>query len=167
MRVEPTAGRRHGLSLEDYFAGRTKGWGLVEDRFGRLRRRFTMEIVGEALPEGLRLDERIQFDDGEDSARTWLLTALGGGRYEGRTHDLVGRALGRVAKDSFQWRYRLRLPIGGRRMVVDFDDRMHVLPDGVMINRAGLSKFGIGLAQVTITFRRVRDQAAGLQAAAA
>ncbi len=166
MRVEPSQGRRLGLSLEDYFTGRTRGWGVIEDRFGRLRRQFIIEVLGETLPDGLRLDERIRFDNGEESSRTWLMTALGEGRYEARTQDLVGRAFGRLVGSSFHWSYRLRLPFGGRPMVISFDDKLYLQPDGVLINRARLSKLGFGLAHMTVSFRRTDDNEAGFELAA-
>ncbi|MBM3480321.1 MAG: DUF3833 domain-containing protein, partial [Alphaproteobacteria bacterium] len=37
---------------------------------------------------------------------------------------------------------------------VDFDDWMFLQPGGVMLNRARVSKFGIAIGEVTLSFSR-------------
>ena len=46
------------LVLEEYFAGKTRAWGIFEDRFGTLRRQFTVDIDGRWDGRTLVLDER-------------------------------------------------------------------------------------------------------------
>ena len=48
MNMEPTdfKGASPRLVIEDYFAGETRAWGIFEDRFGNLRRQFTVTIRG-------------------------------------------------------------------------------------------------------------------------
>ena len=45
------------LVIEEYFAGETQAWGLFEDRFGTIRRQFSVDIVGTWDGEFLTLDE--------------------------------------------------------------------------------------------------------------
>ena len=52
------------LILEEYFSGRTHAWGLFEDRFGKVRRQFTVDITGTWDGETLRLDEHFTYGDG-------------------------------------------------------------------------------------------------------
>jgi len=37
---------------------------------------------------------------------------------------------------------------------VDFDDWMYLMDDRVMLNRSAMSKFGVYLGEVTLTFRK-------------
>ena len=53
------------LVIEDYFAGETRAWGLFEDRFGTLRRQFTVDITGTWDGDQLVLDERFRYSDGD------------------------------------------------------------------------------------------------------
>ena len=53
-----------------------------------------------------------------------------------------------------RWRYTLALPIEGRIWHVQFDDWMFLINDQVMINRATMSKFGIELGEVTLSFHK-------------
>jgi len=66
----------------------------------------------------------------------------------------VGEAVGTVAGNAFNWRYTLALPIEGRTWHVDFDDWMFLVDDQVMLNRAVMSKFGIRLGEVTLSFTK-------------
>ena len=34
------------LILEEFFAGKTRGWGIFEDRFGNVKRQFVVDIDG-------------------------------------------------------------------------------------------------------------------------
>jgi hypothetical protein len=66
----------------------------------------------------------------------------------------VGEAVGVIAGNAFNWRYTLALPIDGRTWHVDFDDWMFLIDDQVMLNRAVMSKFGIRLGEVTLSFTK-------------
>ena len=84
----------------------------------------------------------------------WRVTKLADGRYTGRADDVVGEALGQASGNALRWRYTLALPVDGRVWHVDFDDWMFLMSDKVMLNRATMSKFGITLGEVTLSFTR-------------
>lgn len=142
------------LVLEDYFAGKTRAWGIFEDRFGRVRRQFTVDIDGVWDGETLVLDERFEYRDGERDRRVWTIAKAGARRYEGRADDVVGLAVGEAHGSVLNWRYEMDLKIGGSTWRVAFDDRMFLQPDNVLINRARVSKWGFELGTVTLFFRK-------------
>lgn len=154
MKPEDFADTRPTLVLEEYFAGHVEAWGIFEDRFGRLRRSFTVQIDGSWDGEELTLDERFCYDDGETDRRVWRIRKLDAHHYQGRADDVVGIAEGRAYGKALNWRYRLDLPIGDRLVRVHFDDWMYLQPGGVLVNRATVSKFGVTLGEVTLFFRR-------------
>ena len=55
------------LVLEDYFAGQTRAWGMFEDRFGSVRRQFSVDITGTWDGETLIL--RLYEVEGRDPSR--------------------------------------------------------------------------------------------------
>jgi hypothetical protein len=154
--------RPDSFALEEYFSGRVRAWGIVQDRFGRLRRQFTVDLEGRREGDLLTLHETFHYDDGASSRRRWTLRRKEGARYEGRAADVVGMAVGHVEGNRFLWRYRLRLPIGGRTWRLSFRDEMLLQSDGVMINRATMRKLGIRLAELTIVFRRLETAGTAL-----
>jgi hypothetical protein len=140
--------------IEDYFDGPVHAEGLVEDRFGKVRRKFSVVIEGRRTQDGCILEETFAFDDGERSERTWTVMRTGDDGYEGRADDVIGMARGRVQGPELHWVYRLRLPIGKRTWAIDFDDRMFLRDGGMMLNIAEMRKWGITLGRITIAFQR-------------
>ncbi len=161
MKPEDFIGRGPTLLVEDYFAGTTTAWGLIEDRFGKVRRQFRVTIVGQPTAEGITLDETFHYDDGGKDHRIWQIKRLGAGRYSGTAHDVVGQAQGHAAGSALNWSYRLRLKIGKRFWTVAFDDWMLLQEDGVLINRATLRKWGLKLGQVTLFFTQAPHSQTG------
>jgi hypothetical protein len=98
------------------------------------------------------LDESFVYSDGSTEKRIWRLTDLGGGRYSGRADDVVGEAQGQTQGNAFRWGYTLALPVDGRVWHVDFDDWMYLMDQRVMLNKATMSKWGVRLGEVTLSF---------------
>lgn len=159
MKPADFANAQPPLVLEEYFSGRTKAWGLFEDRFGNVRRQFTVDIVGDWNGERLVLDEYFLFSDGETDRRTWTIRKTADGRYQGTAGDVVGPAEGIVGGNALNWSYTMDLKVGDGSVRVAFDDWMFLQPGGVMINRARVSKWGFDIGEVTLFF--MREEAKG------
>ena len=139
--------------LEDYFVGRTRAWGMFVNRFGRIRRDFSVDIRGEFENGQLILVEDFAFSDGENSQRIWRITPLGEGRYVGRADDVVGTATGEVIGNRLRWSYDLKLTVGQRVWVVHLDDIMLLQNDRTLLNHASMSKYGTNVGEVVIFFQ--------------
>jgi hypothetical protein len=146
------------LDLHKYFSGTLDGWGMFQDRSGKVLKRF--HVVVEARWEGDTgtLDEHFTWSDGDQGGnparRVWTLRDLGNGRFVGRADDVVGEAQGEAAGNALRWRYVLALPVDGKIINVDFDDWMFLIDDKVMLNRSLMSKYGFKLGEVTLSFTR-------------
>lgn len=155
MRIEEFSGRERSFDPLDYFTGRSRAWGLFEDRFGRLRREFSVSILGVRLAAGrLRLEEDFVYSDGETQRRVWEIQRTAAGRFVGTAGDVVGVANGRSAGNALHWRYAMALKINGSVWHVDFDDWMFLQSDDVLLSRARVTKWGIALGEVTLSFLR-------------
>jgi hypothetical protein len=142
------------LDLFDYFAGKSYAWGQLQSRSGELKRRFFVDITGTIEGDRLTLDEQFTYDDGEKQQRIWVIERIAANRYQGRADDVIGTAYGQTAGAVFNWRYTLDLPYGKRSIHLQFDDWMFLQPDGVMINRAEITKWGVRVAEVTLVFSK-------------
>jgi hypothetical protein len=142
------------LDLKQYFNGELTAHGVFTDRSGKVVRRFVVQMTCSWQgPQGT-LDERFTYSDGKTERRVWRLTDQGNGRYTGRADDVVGVANGQAAGNAFNWRYTLSLPVDGKTYEVQFDDWMYLVDERVMLNKAAMSKFGIGLGEVTLSFTK-------------
>ncbi len=143
------------LDLVAYFTGRTQAWGQFQDRFGNVRRRFIVDIIGTWDGEILTLTEAFRYHDGETEQRIWRLRRRGATGWEGTADGVVGTASGEVSGNAFNWRYTFDLQTGNDRTLrLTFDDWMWRLDEHVLLNRATVSKFGITVGEVLIFFRR-------------
>ncbi len=140
------------LDLKTYFNGELVAHGIFTDRSGKVARRFTVQMTGTWNGNQGTLDERFTYSDGKTERRVWRLTDNGGGAYTGRADDVVGEAAGSAAGNALNWRYTLRLPVDGTTYDVQFDDWMYLMDERVMLNKATMSKFGIRLGEVTLSF---------------
>ena len=136
-----------------YFTGTLSAYGVFVDRFGSVRRQFYVTVEGHRTSQGFQLDEAFVYDDGETEMRRWNVTKVGEERYTGICADVVGHASGHLKGNMLSWRYKFRLPLYGRKVAVTFDDVMVLQEAGILINRAVVSKWGIKLGEVLISFR--------------
>ena len=142
------------FDLTSFLEGRTFAWGIFEDRFGRVRRRFTVEMVGHWEERIFHLDERFTYDDGSHEARVWRVKSEGRGRFTATCPDCVGIARGECNADAIRMAYTFRLKFEGRELHVTFDDRIYRVGDNVAVNRATMRKWGVRLGEVSLFFQR-------------
>ncbi len=154
MRPEDFRDTTPVFRIEDYFRGETRAWGIVQDRAGTLRREFTVAINGQWEGEEFVLYEDFVYRDGERSQRIWRIRKLDDHRYEGRAADVAGVAVGTAYGSALNWQYDLLLTLDGRTWKVRFNDWMFLQDDGVLVNRATMTKFGVRVGEVTLFFRR-------------
>ena len=143
------------LDIFSYFGGKTTGWGVVQNRSGKLLRQFKVTITGTFPDENtLVLDEDFVWNDGEESKRIWTIKKTDEGVYVGTADDVVGTAQGMSSGNTLHWQYHLNIETEGSTWKIFFDDWMFLQPDQVVINRASMSKFGIHLGDITIAFSK-------------
>ena len=142
------------LDLFRYFEGTVDAWGHFASRSGKVERRFKVVIRGTVAGDTLTLDEDFTYSDGSTSKRIWTIRRVAAGRYEGTAADVVGTAQGEVAGNALRWTYVMALEVDGKTYHVDFDDWMYLQDDTVMLNKSLMSKYGIHLGEVLLSFRR-------------
>lgn len=147
-------GTRPTFDLQQYFNGPLTAHGMFQDRQGKVIRRFTVQMVATWQGNTGVLDEHFTYDDGATQRRVWTLTKWPDGRYTGTADDVVGEASGRTEGFALFWDYTLRLPVDGRVYEVRFDDWMYQLDAQTVLNRSVMSKWGVRLGEVTLTFRK-------------
>lgn len=145
-------GMQPPLDLRDYFNGRLTAYGMFQDRSGQVIKRFTVTMDCSWQGDQGVLDERFSYADGTTQRRVWRLTRGADGSYTGQADDVVGQARGVVAGNAFHWTYTMRLPVDDAVYEVQFDDWMYLIDKRVMLNRASMSKFGVRLGEVTLSF---------------
>lgn len=146
------------LRLEEFFVGKSKARGLFEDRFGKVRTQFTVDIEGAWDGNTLTLNESFEYADGDQEKRTWTIRKTGPSTYEGATENVVGVAKGEISGNAFNWRYDFNLKVRDDKVwKVAFDDWMFLQSDGVLLNKARLKRWGVTLGTVFISFTKEQN----------
>ena len=152
--IEAYQAEKPVLDLRSYFNGTLDAYGIFTDRSGQVVKRFTVVLQCSWAGDDGVLDEAFTYSDGSTQRRVWRIRKLPDGQYTGVADDVVGTALGISRGNALNWRYTLALPVDGRVFEVQFDDWMYLMTPTVMLNRARMSKFGIYLGEVTLSFTR-------------
>ena len=154
------------FSLFEFFEGDSLAYGIFEDRFGNLRRRFKVNISGSISQqtingrdvEQITLVEDFVYEDGEKQQRIWTITKdileNGSEIYNGQAQDVIGTAEGSSSGSTFYWQYDVDLNILDKSFRVKFKDWIYQMDDNIAINKATVSKFGIEVGTVTLVFVR-------------
>ena len=153
-KLEDHAAERPVFDFKRYFNGDVLAHGLVSDRGGKVLRRFVVTMHCDWVGDAGTLDEQFTYSDGERQRRVWRVRKLPDGRFAGAADDVVGEAVGASSGPAFNWRYTLKLPVRGDVYEVQFDDWMHLIDERTVINRAVMSKFGVRIGEVTLSFNR-------------
>jgi len=141
---------------ETYLLGETRVWGIFQDRFGTVRRQFVADVVGTVDGNVLTLDETFEYADGEKDKRIWKITNLGDGRYEGEANDVIGKAVGEANGQAFHLSYYVDIEVSeDSTWRVHFDDWLMLQEDGVVVNRAIVTKFGVKIGELSAFFKKI------------
>jgi hypothetical protein len=144
------------LTPETFFQGRLAGWGVARDLFGRILRRFTIEMVGEWSEEhrALHLDETYAYIDGETHQRRWAIHTDDQGYILGHDALEVARMRGRQIGVDFEIVFdRPRQP-GRFNSVTQIVRFVEVTPDqSLMLGR--VLRFGLTVATIDVGLKRI------------
>jgi hypothetical protein len=144
------------LNLEEFFDGRLVAHGQFQDLFGTVSRRFEVDITGDWDGNRLRLVEDFVYEDGSTEQRIWTLRKTGPDTWEGTAPGVLGLATGQEQGDTFNWQYRIDLPMpDGDPIRVRFDDWMWLLTEDRLLNKAYMFRWGARVGVVTIFFEKL------------
>ena len=145
------------LDIRKYLNGKVKAWGMLEDRSGKITRRFTVEMEGKWNKNKGVLEEHFIFDDGEKSQRTWTINFSDDNNFTATAGDVIGQAKGSQYGNAMQMNYVLDLVVDKEKQTkykVALDDWMYLLDDKILVNKSTIKKFGITFGKLTIFFEK-------------
>lgn len=143
------------FDLRTHLSGPILCEGMIYGPFGRVTSRFVARMEG--VWDGNRgtLREEFRYDNGEEQRREWRLTLGNDGTLRAEADDVVGVGTGQISGPTVQMLYALRLPKSAGGHVLQVNDWMVLAENGTILNRSRFTKFGIPVAQLFATMRRV------------
>ena len=152
MKPEDFKDQKPRLIIEDYLSGNVKAWGILQNRSGKVTRQFSADLNGKWDGKQLILDEKFNWNNGEEQTRQWQITKIDEHNYEGTAGDVIGKAKGYSYGPAFKFEYVLLVKVKGKEIKITFDDWIFMQNERVAINRAKMTKFGIKVAELTVMF---------------
>lgn len=155
QRPEDYKDQAPAFDLRTHLSGPILCEGVIFGPFGRVTSRFVAEMEGKW--EGNRgiLTEHFRYDSGSEQHREWRLQLGNDGAIKAEAADLDGPGQGQVEGSAVRLAYRIRLPEDAGGHVLDVTDWMYLAPNGTIMNRSQFRKFGIKVAELVATMRRV------------
>jgi hypothetical protein len=143
-----------GVVLERDFVGRSYAKGTFTNKVTGSQRGLTVVLDGRMRGGTLNLREDFTYSDGERDVKTWTFRKTGPGVYAGTREDVVGEAVIRQEGGGVRLSYDVDLTTGSGKVRVHFEDVIERRGDGMIVNRAIVSKFGAPIGDVDLVFSR-------------
>lgn len=142
------------LDLRTYLDGSLTASGVFFNRGGAAELRFVVDMEGDWQGDVGTLTERFRYSDGRTDERVWTLRFQDDHSFTATAADVVGTAEGAQRGNAATMRYSLRLLRDGDEIIVDLEDWFYLQEDGVLINRASMTKYGFEVGELFIAFRK-------------
>jgi hypothetical protein len=141
------------FTLEGFFRGVTVGSGAFTSGIAGVNRPLTVITRGRWDGRTLTLREEFFFADMEKDVKTWRFTKVAPGVYEGTREDVIGKASVRQVGNTVQLTYSADVRgKDGSVTRLDFADTIAPIDRRRVLNKAVVSKFGVPIGDVTLTF---------------
>ncbi|WP_104020110.1 DUF3833 domain-containing protein [Roseovarius nitratireducens] len=155
QRLDDYAASTPRLDLREHLNGPIKCEGVIYGPLGRVASRFDADFEAEWRGGRGIMREHFRYDSGNRQDREWRLTLSNDGTIRAEADDLVGPGHGQQTGAAARLSYRIRLPREAGGHVLSVTDWMYLTPGGVIVNRSQFRKFGIKVAELVATMRRV------------
>jgi len=143
------------FDLRTYLSGPILCEGVIYGPTGRVASRFVAQMEGVWDGNAGVLKERFQYDSGRVQDREWRLFLSNDGSIKAEADDVVGPGTGRAEGAGVELRYRIKLDEEAGGHVLNVTDWMYLMENGTIMNRSQFTKFGITVAELVATMRRV------------
>ncbi len=143
------------LQLQQFFRGTGVATGVMHNWRGRQALHFTAELCGQWQGQRGDLYEIFQFSDGRTDKRHWRLQLQPDGQVRGQADDVLGDAEGAVQGNTMLWQYQLLIPQVDGEIAVTVSDELYLITPTELLNRARLSKFGLGVGELMLSIRQL------------
>jgi hypothetical protein len=149
------AGQGPRFDPRQHLSGPIQCEGLIYGPTGRVAARFVADMHGTWDGNTGTLTETFRYDTGRTQNRCWTLTLAPDGTIAATAPDVVGAGTGTLAGPAVQLRYAIKLDPEAGGHTLDVVDWLYLMENGTIMNRSQFTKFGIKVAELVATMRKV------------
>jgi len=144
------------FDMKTFFDGKLEAYGMVQNRDGKVIRRFRADLIGSWEGNKGVLEEDFFYDDGETQRRVWNLVEHADNRYTGVASDSVGEASGQSRGFAFNWQYTLAIEVDDKVWDIHLNDWIYQLDESRLINQTEMTKWGFKVGQITLVIEKIK-----------
>lgn len=126
------------LDVRRFFKGDIDAFAIKQDKNGKIIDSYNLKVKGEWDGNKGVLKQNFHYRDGKKDSRTWLITVNSDGSFNAVGHDVSNSAKGKQIGNAAQSIYSLMVSQKGRKIEVNFEERMYLVDSKSMIM---ISKF--------------------------
>lgn len=146
---------RPTFGLAQAFGGTTYGQGTFSAPLLGVSRKVSTTLIGTRRGKFLTVFEKINFADGERQRKTWRFMRTGPSTWIGERDDVVGQAQVNEENGVVTLRYDANVQSAALgTTTLSFYDTIYRGPRGTIINETTVSKFGVPVGSLVLTFHR-------------
>ncbi|WP_417806378.1 DUF3833 domain-containing protein [Thioclava sp.] len=157
QRLSDYASESPSFDIREAFEGPVEAHGMIYGPTGRVTSRFRAMMVGTFTNEGGVINEKFHYASGRTQNRAWNIRFADDGTISSTADDIEGVATMAQRGNALEMHYKLRLPEDAGGHVLDVTDWIYQMPDGTLLNRSQMRKFGIKVAELFAVMRRMPD----------
>lgn len=143
------------LDLRQHLNGPLLCEGVLYGPTGRVTSRFVADMHVSWEGNIGTMTERFTYDDGSVQDRCWTLALGNDGSVKATAPDVIGEGQGMAKGHALQLKYRIKLGEDAGGHELDAVDWMYLVENGTIMNRSQFRKFGIKVAELVATMRKV------------
>ncbi len=144
------------MDIRKVLSGPIASEGVIFGPTGQMTSRFVASMQGTWAGNQGTLAEDFHYANGTTQQRLWTLNLDADGTITGTAPDIIGTARGRQSGATVQMTYRIRLPEDAGGHVLDVVDWMYLMPNGTILNKSEMRKFGVKVAELVASIRPMR-----------
>ena len=154
-KTEDYADAKPALDIRRQLDGAYTANGIIFDWKGKASRHFVAKINASWKGNVGTLDEHFTYSDGTTQARIWTITFRDDHHFSGTANDVIGEAKGSQAGNALNMVYTLRhKDTDGSTIDLGVNDWIYLTEGNVLLNRTKLSKWGLPVGEVFISFAK-------------
>ena len=155
QRPQDYAKAEPAFDIRKHLSGPLRCEGVIYGPMGRVTSRFTADMHGAWDGNRGTLAEHFSYDSGTKQDREWRLTLGNDGQIRAEADDLVMPGTGTQDGSAVRLEYTIRLPESAGGHALHVTDWLYLVDDRTIVNRSQFRKFGIKVAELVATMRRV------------
>jgi hypothetical protein len=143
------------LDIRQYLNGKLEAQGILQDRSGKVIKSFTVKMNGTWKGNEGKLEEDFVFSDGKTDRRIWNIKMIDDNNFTAQAHDTVKVAKGEQYGNAMKMDYVLKVPVDDTTYDIRIVDWIYLVDEKTAINVSKMTKFGFGVGNLTISFKKL------------